>query len=455
MKFLKEKVINIVNKISNLSMKKTFYTTLFIVFISMLILNFLTPLIADDFSYSFCLGGKRVQNLNDVFNYQIHHYFTWGGRSIVHGIAQTFLIFPKYVFNIFNTIIYVLFTCLIYKHIVGKEKIYNPILYIFINLLLWFGLPVFGQNVLWLIGSCNYLWGTTIVLLFLLPYRFTIDNDKASKSIIKAIIMFILGIIAGWTNENTAVAMIFLILLYGVYKVYFKSKLSIWNITGLIGAIVGFLAMILAPGNRIRSEQFVDKRGIISIFYHRILEITNNLANFMLPLIIILIVLSVIGYYFGNHRKKELIKTIGYSLGSFIGVYSMLMSPSFPSRSWMGPIVFIIISIGMAYKSINVKEKFIKTMIIFILPIILIIYIFSYVAAVVDTKNLTKYWNLRIKYIEKERKLGNFDLEVYRIYSYNKHSALYELNDLNYDSKKWPNTSIAKYFKLNSIKGKD
>ena len=455
MKFLKEKTSNIVNKILDLSPKKTFYTVIFTVFISMLILNFLTPLIADDFSYSFCLGGSRVKNLNDVFNYQVHHYLTWGGRSIAHGVAQTFLIFPKYVFNIFNTIIYVIFTLLVYKHVIGRKNIYNPILYIFINLLIWFGLPVFGQNVLWLIGSCNYLWGTTIVLLFLLPYRLTLDDGKSSKSIIKAFFMLILGIIAGWTNENTAATMIFLIFLYGIYKIYFKTKLSIWNITGLIGSIAGFLIMILAPGNKIRSEQFVDNRGIASVFYHRMLEITNNLGNFMLHLIIILIIVSVIGYYYGDYKNKKLIKTIGYTLGSFTGVYSMLLSPSFPSRSWMGPIVFLIISIGIAYNSINLKEKFVKSMLCFILPITLIIYIFSYTATFVDTKNLKRDWNLRIQYIEKEKKLGNFDLEVYRIYSYNKHSALYELNDLEYDSKKWPNTSIAKYFKLNSIKGRD
>ena len=455
MKSLNIKIKELVNKISNFSAKKVFFASIIILFLLMLILNFLTPLIADDFSYSFCLGGKRVGDLRDVFEYQVHHYLTWGGRSVVHGIAQTFLIFPKYVFNIFNTVVYLLLTLLIYKHIVGKERKYNPVLYIFINMLIWFGLPVFGQNILWLIGSCNYLWATTIVLLFLLPYRLSLDVQKKSNSIFKSILMLVLGIIAGWTNENTAAAMIFFIGLFILYKIYFKEKLSAWNITGLIGAICGFIIMIIAPGNRVRSEQFVDRRGFVSILYHRMLDITNNLSNFLLPLIIILIIVSVIGYYYGNHKGKQLIKTFFYTCTSIVSVYSMLLSPSFPSRSWMGPVIYMIIAIGIAYNSINTKEKFIQTIIIYILPITLLIYIFSFAATIIDTKNLNHDWNLRIKYIEEEKKIGNFDLEVYRIYSYNKHSALYELNDLGNDSKKWPNTSIARYFKLNSIKGKD
>ena len=60
------------------------------IFLMMLILNMFTPLIADDYSYSFKLNNERIVNLIDVFNYQLWHYFNWGGRVIAHAIAQTF-----------------------------------------------------------------------------------------------------------------------------------------------------------------------------------------------------------------------------------------------------------------------------------------------------------------------------------------------------------------------------
>lgn len=46
------------------------------IFISIFILNALTPLIADDYSYSFGKNGERITNLLDIIASQINHYFT-------------------------------------------------------------------------------------------------------------------------------------------------------------------------------------------------------------------------------------------------------------------------------------------------------------------------------------------------------------------------------------------
>ena len=127
---IKKNLKNIISKFENFSNKKTFYIIVLFIFVLILLLNFMTPLLADDFTYSFGVN-KRIENLNDIFEYQIQHWLKWGGRSVVHTIAQVFLIFPKSFFNIFNALIYVVFTLLVYKHIIGKEKIYKPILYLF------------------------------------------------------------------------------------------------------------------------------------------------------------------------------------------------------------------------------------------------------------------------------------------------------------------------------------
>ena len=87
----------------------------------MFILNYFTPMLADDYSYSFGMNG-RLESIKDIFEFQIYHYLTWGGRSIVHTIAQLFLLVGKNWFNIFNTIVYLIFTLSIYKLILGKES---------------------------------------------------------------------------------------------------------------------------------------------------------------------------------------------------------------------------------------------------------------------------------------------------------------------------------------------
>lgn len=45
----------------------------------MFTLNFLIPLFADDYNYSFMWDkSKRIESLADVFKSQYLHYFHWG-----------------------------------------------------------------------------------------------------------------------------------------------------------------------------------------------------------------------------------------------------------------------------------------------------------------------------------------------------------------------------------------
>ena len=140
---------------------------------------------------------------------------------------------------------------------------------------------------LWLIGSCNYLWGTTILLLFLLPFRLQFDSNKSSNSIFKIVYMFLFGILAGWTNENNAAALLTLIVLFACYRLFNKQKLQAWNYSGFIGALIGFLMMILSPGNRIRSSRFANNHSFLWNLYHRFIDYTDNFIDYLLPALII------------------------------------------------------------------------------------------------------------------------------------------------------------------------
>ena len=84
------------------------------IYLSMLILNIVTPLIMDDYNYTFGLEG-RINSIIDIINYQQWFYFNWGGRNIAHFIAQFFLMNDKIFFNIVNPAIYTLMIYLIYN----------------------------------------------------------------------------------------------------------------------------------------------------------------------------------------------------------------------------------------------------------------------------------------------------------------------------------------------------
>jgi hypothetical protein len=67
-----------------------------------------------------------------------------------------------------------------------------------------------GQNFLWLDGSCNYLWTTTIILLFLVPFRKITDNNLYAMNAVSSVLFMFLGALAGISNENSSAAVLFL-----------------------------------------------------------------------------------------------------------------------------------------------------------------------------------------------------------------------------------------------------
>ena len=274
-----------------LSKKKQKCIILIFIFFMMFLLNFLTPLIADDFSYSFGVGNRRITSLLDIFERQVEHYMTWGGRSVAHAIANFFLMYSKMLFNLFNSAVYVLLVYLIYIHSQTSVE-EKPLFLIFIHFCLYFLTPVFGQNCIWLIGSCNYLWTTVIILSFLLMYR---NKEKRKDKPYLCLLMLIFGIIAGWTNENTSFGLIVITLLSIIF-IKDNGKVPKYKICGLIGVVLGFIIMIVAPGNYIRSEHFKNNSPLVIKLIRRVLNYTTGITKYAPILIILAIVLNVTAF---------------------------------------------------------------------------------------------------------------------------------------------------------------
>lgn len=422
---------------------------LLLIFISMLALNFLTPLLADDYSYGLNLANKKLTGIVDITNYQIWHYFNWGGRTVAHTFAQTFLMFPKAIFNIINSLMYTGLVYLIYLHgqLNRKENKKKAYLILLIHLILWFIIPVFGQSFIWLIGSCNYLWTTVIVLYFLLLFR---KNEHESKWY-KVITMFLIGLLAGWTNENTSVGLIVILLSTLIIDKITTKK---WNLTktkvaGIIGSLIGFILMICAPGNYVRNAEFKDDTFIIVKFIKRAIDITGNAEIYILPLIITIIILISLKIY---HKKKIEKEVTPFILGGFAATYSMVASPTFPERAWTGVIVYFVVAIVILVYDFEKIHRIYKFILVDLCIILSIIFIGEYLNTARDINALRATWTEREKVIEKSNKN-----QIYKFYRYettNNKNPAYGLNDIGEDYKVWPNSSIAKYYGIKGIKSK-
>ena len=387
---------------------------LFIIFISMLALNYLYPYISDDYTYMYKYDNfERIKNISDIFFSMKDHYFLWGGRVLAHSLASVFLLLPKNIFNICNSIMYTIFIYMIY--LIGRRNNKDNYNYLFIiHLLIWFINISFGEVTLWLTGSCNYLWTSVIILLFL--YLFHKENKNV-------IIFSILGILAGMCNENFSLSIIFVCILFVIFNKNYRNKN---NYIGIIFLIIGYLFLFLAPGNFIRASAGVN--NIITIT-----QKTLYLINVFSLLIIFILLLSYVLYKKNKLKKDYLI----YILGSIICILFLVVAPTFSLRATIGTLIYnliIIIDILFSFKFDLNK---------YIYLILGVIYLISYLYTLQDTYNLNKYINNLNNFKNKDVVINRYKRTTKRVINLDMFNSY--KNDII-------NKKIAKYYHLKSIK---
>ena len=220
---------------------------------TMFLLNVHTPLQMDDYDYSFSWStGKPLAGVADVLASQAAHYRLWGGRSVVHTLAQLFLYWGKGVFNIANTAAYMLLVLELYALAKPKGRRFCWTVLLVIHAALFTLVPFFGTVFLWLDGACNYLWGTALALLPLLIIPRLLEKECATLGVIGVPLCFL----SGWTNENAACGMLAVALLLLADSAYRGKRTPVSAWLCLAAQATGAAMMILAPGNLARASVY-------------------------------------------------------------------------------------------------------------------------------------------------------------------------------------------------------
>lgn len=400
------------NLISGIKEKKNihqslFFISLLVIFFILLLFNYLTPMNGDDYVYSFIYQTPhRITSVSDILESQYLHYFQWGGRSVVHFILQLLLLIKSpLVIDIINSGAFVALLLLVYLHIT-KAREYKIRLLVLIFLLIWSIQPAFAETTLWLTGSANYLWGTIIILAFLLPYRlFQNKPIGQNKNILFSILFFIGGIIAGWTNENSAAGMIAMAFLFIIYYRMRKYKIHSWMFFGIVGALVGYIVMICAPGN------FVRATGTAISPFHILYRTLTSTQKFIEYLGLLNLGAAILGILLIRFSPKEKVKRIIplvaiYIVGTLISIYIMVASPGFPPRAWFGPIIFNIVMFGVLVYNLNYSYHFLYRIYNALIIYLILAFCFTFYDALRDTYSIHKIWENRLPMIEREKQKG-------------------------------------------------
>lgn len=431
--------------------KVIFYLVMAVSFVAIFIYNYLTPLMSDELQFD----ASAYHSLADIFKAEYENYMTWNGRSVVQLIMRCFLLAPKWIFNICNSLCFVLLMLLIYWNIDGKKK-YDFAAYTLINLMVWqFGVS-FDQTVLWVSGACNYLWGATIILGFVTLYRYMIKNaDHVKHGALLAIGLFILGVLGGWCNENTSGGGFLLVLFYAISYYYRNKRLKPWMVSGICGMFTGLLFMVMAPGNRIRGALLLEEEehsGILA-YVGRFLKINKAVDTYLL-LMLAVVVFIIVFLLLKGRKISEVTGSVLYSVVSIATAYALLFTVQPMDRAYFGAGIFMTVAFVQALWYIPQEEVYLNTLKYGGITVFCITMFFSYCENGADLARILREVNERETYILEQKAEGNYHLTVpmLRPEFQTKYSFIYQ-NDVDEDPEGWGCSIYREYYGLESLVG--
>ena len=261
-------------------------------------LNYLTPLSSDDWT-DFYVVRDQIHSFGDIIKSQYVLYTTLNGRIIPHFIIQLCdILLGKGLFNIVNAIMLLVFLYAIAINVTDDRKQYYKI-FSAAFILLFFLMPGFDLGFLWLCGACNYLWIATMLLFF----HFALEK-KRFESKISLVLLFLYGIVCGWTNEALVLG------LAGAYFIYYathRKELTRQKAIMLAGFFIGTVLLVSSPGSiqRAFSVGYSRDRSLHSIAHY--LVDMDNLRIFFLTIAAVIIMAWRGHLQFKRWFKTELV----------------------------------------------------------------------------------------------------------------------------------------------------
>lgn len=386
---------------------------------------------SDEFNYSHITWTNiRLSSLSDIITSQKILYVNWTGRILAHFFIQLFLFLGHNLYPIFNSLIFCLFIYLIVKLSSKKTSSY---LIISASCLVFLFIPIFGETIIWLSGSLNYLWPATLFLLFI--YLYNKENSKLP-------IVMLLAFLSGMSQET-------IFLGGGAYLIYNLINKKFTLKTCLIYGcfFIGGLILLCAPGNFLRaSSSQLSKfyiildiiKIVLGVFLYttlilintylkkRTLRFIENLSKkTYLNVLSILSVIALIAFYIlgiykasysfailnlintfkyviiliplylfifiksiqNNVSSSQILNSISLLLIGFVDALIMSVMPEFPYRSLFLSCTFIIIATMMLLPYIDLKQVKIISIPILISTISLLLITLNFYLSTLRTWN--------------------------------------------------------------------
>ena len=404
---------------------------------SMLLLNLHTPLMMDDYDYSFSWAtGERLAGIGDIFSSQAAHYRLWGGRSVVHFLAQLFLYLGKPVFNFANTAMYLLLllelTDLAGRRGEGLDWRMPLIAHALLMLT-----PFFGMVFLWLDGACNYLWGTALALLPLVLLKSEREGGFFAAGFSRVWLALPLSFLAGWTNENTACGVLAAVLLLTLRDWLTGRRIRAWRWAALGAQALGVALLLLAPGNFARAGE-ASSRGLLMEMLYRFAVTTYCLLRYAGVSAVLTGLALLAARRRGRAVRCEWLCVLAGA--ALLGAYALVGSPQISDRSFTAVLTLMIAALLTALSDLNEKLDWRNLAAMAVLAVCVAA---ASAGALRDVKAQEAAWRVQTEAIEAAAAAGETDVTVSPVPQRTRFTMAITLAAEPDD---WPNSTLGKYY---------
>lgn len=247
------------------------------------LMNVYTTLKEDDFFHSFIQGSRApITNLADVVRaWFAYMCFDTRTSNLVDFLFNGLL--GKTAFNVCNTLVFGVMAHLVSRLITGRNSVMVlTLLYTFMVTVM----PFPGETLLWVAGSCNYLWAMTASLLFV-AYLLRLRNPHPSWWV--SILVVVLSFFAGGSNEGTTFGIFGGLVLYYLFN---RDKVDRVVVLAMIGYLLGVILLLSCPGAWKRASLEVSHdAGFVQLLTERATVVARLSLRYAVPVAAFVILL--------------------------------------------------------------------------------------------------------------------------------------------------------------------
>lgn len=415
-----------------------------LILLLMLLCNFRTNLLADDYRYCFRFDDlTRLDSLSDIVPSMAAHREVMNGRLAAHALVQLFLLLPLPVFKLLNSLMFLALILLMYGISVGGGR-NNALLLLSLFGGVWVLQLDFGQVFLWLDGAVNYLWCAVLSLAFLLPYigKFTRGRELSAWETVG---FTLFSFIVGGYSENSTVAVVFMaVLLLALARYFDGGRPRLWSVLSLAAALLGFALMLFAPA------ELVNKSSDFSlpVLWSNFLE-TGRIWLLYWPALLTFAALYIAAVQERLPLKLRALALVFFG-GSLAGHFVLSFAMYCAFRSTYITLVLLLVACGLLFAPLFESGKR-----VWLCALSALCLVFTLYWGYVGVRDITRtYHDLSFneQLLSQCVAEGESVVQLPRFYPDTRYSAMSGLNYLNAeDPDDWSNVYMAKYYGVEKI----